>query len=193
MGIMTAVRRIAEWAGGRRLFVLVPCFVVLLWLISFSPFWFSEQSIKADYGVGTLDLQFANTVDHARATLDQLGDPGRRAYDAFQIIDLIFPASYALALSGLIWTCWGGAGRRWVTYLAAVPIVGAALDYLENLLVRVALTTYPNPSRAELGVGVTVTTAKLVLSYGSQFLVVVGLVVAVIARVRSQGSRSVIR
>lgn len=38
----------------------------------------------------------------------------------------------------------GGARRGWVVLLAAVPIVGAGLDYLENLLVRVALSSHPD-------------------------------------------------
>ncbi len=144
--IFRRVRSVAEWSSGRRLFVLVPCFVFLLWLISFSPWWFSEATIKADHGIGTLDLQFANSAAHARDTLDLLGPAGRRAYDAFQIIDLLFPLSYALALSGLIWSLWRGVQRPWVAYLAAIPIAGAALDYLENALVRIALNSYPTTS-----------------------------------------------
>ena len=160
--------------------VLVPCFVFLLWLISFSPWWFSEATIKADHGIGTLDLQFASSADHARATLDQLGSTGRSAYDVFQIVDVLFPLSYALALSGLIWSLWRGVHRRFVVYLAAIPIAGAVLDYLENILVRVALHSYPATSSTELSVSVVVTTVKLVFSYASQLLVVLGLVAGLV-------------
>lgn len=177
MNIM--IRGIASWSGGRRLVVLLPVFVALLWLISFSPFWFSEASIKADYGTGTLDLQFGSHATQAITTLDRLGKSGRSAYDAFQVVDLLFPASYALALAGLIWAGWGGARQRWVIILAAVPMFGACLDYLENLLVRVALSTYPDVPTNLLTVSTTVTTLKLSLSYLSQVLAVVaiGLVV----------------
>ena len=177
------------WSSGRRLLVLVPCFVALLWLISFSPWWFSEATIKADHGVGTLDLQFASSVAHARATLDQLGPAGRRAYDVFQVVDVVFPVSYALALGGLIWTTWRGARRPWVLVLAAVPLAGAVLDYAENILVRVALASYPDTGRAVLATSVTVTTGKLVLSYAAQALTVVGIVLAAVRWLRHRGAR----
>lgn len=184
--IILGVRSVAIWSSGRRLYVLVPCFFFLLWLISFSPWWFSEATIKTDHGIGTLDLQFASSAEHARATLDQLGSSGRSAYDSFQIIDVLFPLSYAFGLSGLIWSLWRGLQHRWVVYLAALPLVGAAFDYVENVLVRVALSTYPTVPRGVLAASVTVTTLKLVLSYLSQALVVIGLVAALLRFVRAR-------
>lgn len=169
--------------------MLLPVFVALLWLISFSPFWFSEASIKAAYGTGTLDLQFGSHAAQAIATLNSLGDSGRSAYDAFQVVDLFFPASYALALAGLIWTGWDGARHRWVIALAAVPMLGAGLDYLENLLVRVALSIYPDVPTNLLTVSTAVTTLKLSLSYLSQALAVLAIGLVVYRAFRSRTGR----
>lgn len=179
--------RVARRCAGRPLPYLVLVFALLLWLISFSPFWFSEDSITRAYGTGTLDLQFGADAERAHVTLDQLGAAGRADYDGFQVVDLFFPASYALALSGLIWWGWHGDRHRWVTALAAVPLVGAALDYLENALVRTALWTYPDLPDGLLDVSTTVTSTKIALSYVSQAAVVLGLVVAAVRRVRRAG------
>lgn len=178
------IARVAGWSAGRPLPALVVVFVSLLWLISFSPFRFSEASISEAYGTGTLDLQLGADAGQAAATLDRLGEAGRHAYDQFQIVDLFFPASYALALGGLIWRTWQGGSRRWVALLAAVPMVGAALDYLENALVRAALWTFPDTSQGLLSVSTTVTTTKLLVSYVSQGLVLVGLLLLVVRTVR---------
>lgn len=170
--------RAVRWSAGRPLPLLVLVFVVLLWLISFSSFAFSEASIARAYGTGTLDLQLGADAAQARDTLLRLGASGRQAYDGFQLVDLFFPASYALALSGLIWRTWQGERRAWVIWPAALPVLGAALDYLENALVRVALTTFPDVSDPVLTTSTTVTTVKLSLSYASQALVAIGLLVA---------------
>jgi hypothetical protein len=188
--LLSKIRGVVVWSSGRRLLVLVPCFVLTLWLISFSPWWFSEATIKADHGVGTLDLQFGGSSDRARATLDQLGSAGRDAYDAFQIVDIVFPLTYALALSGLIWSTWRGPARPWVLLLATVPIAGATFDYVENVLVRLALSSYPNTSDGVLTAGAAVTTIKLSLSYVSQALVAVGLVLAAIRALRRRISNA---
>lgn len=64
--------------------------------------------------------------------------------------------------------------------IAAVPMVGAGLDYVENLLVRIALSTFPDTSLTLLATSTTVTTNKLGASYLSQLLVVLGLFVAAV-------------
>ena len=71
-----------------------------------------------------------------------------------------------------------------------IPIVGAAFDYVENILVRIALSSFPNNSRAELTASVTVTTIKLVLSYASQWLAGISLVLGLIHVVQTRGKRS---
>lgn len=184
---MNKLQRMAAWVGGRRLVVLVPLFVVLLWLISFSPFWFSEASMQEAYGTGTLDLQFGSDATRAMTTLDALGTEGRRAYDAFQVVDILFPASYAVALAGLIWTGWDGARHRWVLTVTAVPVVGAVLDYAENLLVRVALSSYPDVPGGLLRMSTTVTTVKLSVSYLSEALAGVAVVLLLVRSVRRRG------
>ena len=179
---------------GWRLAVAVAAFAILLYLISFAT-WvpFSAAHIRQiSGGHEVLDLMFGYGPAAGAAALEALGPAGRAAYDGFQLVDIVFPASYAIGLGSLILAL----GRPWprLRWLALVPVVGAVFDYVENLGVFVALRGYPDPSAAALVVASAAGVVKTILSDVAQVLVVAG----VLARVgralvrRRRGTRNAV-
>lgn len=101
-------------------------------------------SISADAGgLATFDMRPGGyTLEEARAFLSALGPDGRALYTGPQrILDMAYPIMLAvvlsIALGHFIKTGW----RRWM--VMALPIIGAAADYMENWAVAGMLRTDP--------------------------------------------------
>ena len=84
---------------------------------------------------------FGYAPDAARAYLAALGEAGRAFYrDGQQSLDLVFPALLALTLIFTFRALVPPGRARW---LAALAILAAACDYLENHAVRAMLALPP--------------------------------------------------
>ena len=166
-------------------------FVVMAYLILYVsqvPFSVARiMQLSGDHRI--LDLMFAYSPSRGESSLAALGDEGRRHYNYFQISDIVFPATYAMALSGLILALF----RHWriAAALALIPVVTAAFDYLENVGVFVSLRTYPDPSHAALALASTSGAVKFIGFYAALCLVVSGIIVrlASVYRSRTSGRR----
>jgi hypothetical protein len=171
---------------GPLLAVVVVVFLVLLYLISFAPdVPFSDAYIRrVSGGHGVLDLMFGYGPAAGAAALDALGPQGRSAYNGFQLVDLAFPASYAIGLGSLILALFRRPWPARAYALALVPVVTAAFDYAENVGVFIALRTYPDTSTAALLLASGAGVVKMVGSYGAQALVLAGVVVRLVFTVR---------
>jgi 2-iminobutanoate/2-iminopropanoate deaminase len=71
--------------------------------------------------------------------------PGLGAYRAIEALDAIFPFVYALALAAVIGTCLRALELqhgRW-KYLLLLPVLSAAADYAENVLIAIMIARHP--------------------------------------------------
>jgi hypothetical protein len=124
-------------------------------------------------GAPLLDMRPGYTPDAAYHLFDVLGQTGRGAYvKLLWTIDLLLPALFSLFLSSAIRR---GAFRAW----QSIPLLAAACDYAENIMITVLLFRYPlhEPAFAQLASIFTVT--KLVLYASGLFLAVGGFVARV--------------
>lgn len=124
-------------------------------------------------GAPLLDMRSGYTPDAAYHLFDVLGQTGRGAYlKLLWTIDLLLPALFSLFLSSAIRR---GAFRAW----QSIPLLAAACDYAENIMITILLLRYPlhEPAFAQLASIFTVT--KLVLYASGLFLAVGGFLVRV--------------
>lgn len=110
-------------------------------------------------GLVPLDLRSGGyTLAEAQALFDALGEQGRSYYLLPQLlIDFVYPATMAVALGLMLHVL--VPARRWVAFLPAIP---AAFDYLENILILVMLRGYPDLSASLVAVASTATIVKAV-------------------------------
>jgi hypothetical protein len=118
-------------------------------------------------GEPLLDMRPGYSPVVAYHLFEVLGQPGRGAYlRLLWTIDLLLPALFGLFLSCAIRR---GAFHAW----RSIPLLAAACDYAENIMITILLLRYPihEPNFTQLASIFTVT--KLVL-YASGLLLAVG-------------------
>jgi hypothetical protein len=108
-------------------------------------FWFSKYGFapyaKLHEGHPTLDGKSFYKPSQVRGLLDDLGDFRPKYLEQEQTIDLIFPFVYGLMFVVAIIGLTPGARTPW--WLAILPIVAVAGDYIENFTVMTLLKRYP--------------------------------------------------
>lgn len=115
---------------------------------------------------GLLDDTLAYNVADVEKRFAAYGAAGRAAYRSFTLsFDLVYAFLYALALAALI-SLLGKALRiseRVLALLAAVPLLAALVDYLEDAGLVALLDQYPRLSPSLVALTSTMTIAKLSL------------------------------
>lgn len=89
------------------------------------------------------------TYDEANGLLLALGKAGREIYLTRQIpLDTVYPALFALAISGTLYALLGylGIGRRWRNIACVIPAIAAIADNTENALIFAMLLKWPDIS-----------------------------------------------
>lgn len=123
-------------------------FLLLFWLTPFG------IPVLKRFGAGqpSPDLTFGYTAGHTYRLLDAYGERGRSHWRRMLLADMIFPAVYGawLALLGLAWVRWAGAGSTWIILVVALPVVAAAADYVENILLLRVIAGLPERLPSEV-------------------------------------------
>ncbi len=127
---------------------------------------FSAAYVKRISGVPVLDTRFAFGADSGTVALTELGEVGRRHHGYFQIADLGFVLVYVVVLPGSLFALSGSA------ILAAVPVLGAVADLIEDSGILFALHRFPVPARPVLTVAGAAGVVKHIC-FSSSFIVVV--------------------
>ena len=123
-------------------------------------FWLSPIGVPALKRLGngkpSPDLTFGYTAADTYGLLTIYGQPGIDHWRRLLLLDMVFPAVYGalLALLASKWALWAGAGPAWRAMAVSSPIVSAAADYVENVLL---LRVIASPQKR---MPVTVTTAS---------------------------------
>lgn len=120
-----------------------------------------------------LDLRFGFNETVVKTSFDMYGPEGRRIFLIAELVDLVYMASYATWMSMLLDLALAALTPRFLP-LWPWPIVGATLDFWENVCIFGMLYTYPNIPRALIKAGAIANVSK----WASMYLLV-GLLMAV--------------
>ena len=135
----------------------------------------------ADTGAaGSPDMSFYYTAADLYQMAEVYGEEGREAYVRARFsFDLVWPLIYTIFLSTAISWVYGKAfvpGSMWQR-ANLVPVLGALLDYLENISTSIVMVRYPSPTPVVDMLATVLTMAKWVFVGGSFALLVVGVLV----------------
>jgi hypothetical protein len=124
-------------------------------------------------GAPLLDMRPGYTPDAAYHLFEVLGQGGRGTYlKLLWTVDLLLPALFGLFLSSAMVRGAFGAWR-------AVPLVGAACDYAENVAITILLVRYPMRADVLVAIAAIFTVTKLTLYASGLILAVAGYVARV--------------
>ncbi|MEW5986985.1 MAG: hypothetical protein AB1791_10165 [Chloroflexota bacterium] len=141
----------------------------------------------ASGGVGAIDLLFTYTPEQVFGMVAAYGEAGRRLYAWVEVTaDLVYPIVYSLFFSLLITYLFRRASiseklTRWAGF---VPLTGALFDYAENIGIVTMLLSFPAQPAAVALLSSIFTTIKWLLAGASLVLVLAGLVLLLISRLR---------
>ena len=146
---------------------------------------FSVPRVEAACGQPPPDTRFTSSAADVNGFLQACGAVGRDAYRALQVADLVYPLVFGLflATSMALVLVHLAPGRRSLLALAALPLVGSAFDYLENVFAWVALAAFPEPSATDSLLGLA-SAAKTATFWVAGVLLIVALGGLVVSTVR---------
>lgn len=184
-----------RWLGSwRTLAVASALFFPFAALFFASSASFSVPHVEEACGAPALDVRFFSDGDDVNQFMTDCGEAGRDAYSNMQIADLFYPAVFGLFFASalVIVVSRAFADRPKLVWLAALPVLGAAFDYVENVLAWRALLAFPDStsSNALLGFASAAKTSSFWLA-GISFLVASGVLVARRLRLRVLGQQPI--
>lgn len=103
--------------------------------------------------------------EYANELLAKLGEGGRELYLYNQLpLDFLYPGLFAISgcllLSWLFLQIVGPSSKLF--YCCLIPVAAGLLDYIENIYIVNFITSYPDISRASVGVSSMITIGKSV-------------------------------
>ena len=131
-------------------------------------------------GLPILDTRITYNYSDVVTLFTALGGEGLGLYTIQQLIDMIFPLLYSLTLTlTLILLIPNSVSKRkWARVVVFLPLIGAALDYLENILIATQIAAFPNLSEIIIGIAASVTWVKWVILSFSFVLLLIFLIPA---------------
>jgi hypothetical protein len=119
-------------------------------------------------GMPLLDMRPGYTPDAVYHLFDVLGPPGRGSYlRLLWTVDLVLPLLFGLSFSSAIRR---GGFRAW----RAIPLLGSACDYAENIVITILLVRYPRHETVLAEFSSILTLAKFVFYTSGIFLALAG-------------------
>lgn len=134
-----------EKMTGRKALVILGIFVIIWWLIDFSPIGVARLE-EITGGVGILDFETRYSADFAYNWLESMGEAGRYFYlTKIMPLDIIFPPCFALMQFAFIALLMKHTTNNasWVRCLAIIPAFDVLLDWTENICLTTILMNYP--------------------------------------------------
>ncbi|MGH1506466.1 MAG: hypothetical protein ACRBI6_23150 [Acidimicrobiales bacterium] len=158
------LERLASW----RLWIAsATLFVPFAFVFFASSAGFAIPEVEAACGQAPPDMRFYSSGDDVVAFLDACGPAGRDAYRSMQLADLVYPTLVGVFLaSSLALVLRRLSVRHSLRWIAAVPLLAAAFDYLENAFAWLAIASYPEAIATTELLGFA-SAAKTSLSWGA--------------------------
>ena len=180
--------RLTNWKSVLIIFlVAVVGFNVILF-----PWRSGRMQALAGRPVGIIDTMYAYTPDQVYEKIPVYGDEGRPFYALTEFtIDLVYPVLYNLFLILTMTLVFRQAfpGNSALHRLCFLPLAVWISDYAENTCIVILLLSYPQRLDALAWVSSFFSTTKWSLGVASLALIVIGLVVWWVKRIRVGGSR----
>ncbi|MBP8863400.1 MAG: hypothetical protein KBH71_04045 [Anaerolineae bacterium] len=133
----------------------------------------TAEAERMAQGAGVPDTSLWYTPADLTAMAESYGPAGRQAYlQARWTFDLIFPLAYtAFLVTAIGWLARriSGPSDRW-QMANLLPVLGMALDYLENIAASIVMARYPAPSPVAVHLAPIFTLLKWVCAGGSSVL-----------------------
>ena len=176
-------RRMSDWLRGfvKGWMALATLVIFLLFTALVLPGQ-SASTATAAGDLGAPDTAFFYTSEDLYHFAEAYGEAGRAAYIRERFtFDLVWPPVYTLFLSAAITWLYARAfdsGSRWQLANLA-PLLGALLDYLENLSTSLVMWRYPARTPVIDTLAPIFSLAKWALVGGSFVLLLTGLVMAI--------------
>lgn len=166
---------------------MIVYFIMLLYTI--------PQVVEYAPGMNLFDLSpVGYSFEYANELLGVLGGDGRAAYLYKQLpLDFIYPGLFALScgllLSWLFLKSQNESSK--IFYFCFVPMAAGLFDYLENVCIIHLLTSYPNISDISVSLASAMTIIKSGLTTAFFVLLIVGLVLFLRSKWKTNNQRNV--
>ncbi|MBZ0278984.1 MAG: hypothetical protein K8I60_22755 [Anaerolineae bacterium] len=171
-----------------RLLLLLTVVMIVLGILMVSPLSPSEELMALANGRNVPDAQIWRTPDDLYSLLADYGAYGIQLYlTRVSPVDLFIPIGQALFLAvalSLVLRRITAAGNRW-RMLNLLPFVAMAGDYLENISIVAIMRAYPTHLDTLAGAATLFTFVKTVVSVAAVVLILAGLVMVLVKRMRS--------
>jgi hypothetical protein len=179
-----AMRRLATW---RILALTGGGFVGAAYLFFATSLPFAIPTVTALCHNTPPDIRPYTSGQGVREFLARCGEPGRLAYVHLQLADLLYPAISGLFLASALAMVLVRLGRpsSAIAAAAALPLLGAVFDYLENTAAWATLVVYPESARTADLLGYA-TVAQQVCNWASWALLIVATPLLTIRMLRSR-------
>jgi len=188
-GLSHAMRKLASWWV---LAVTGGVFVVFAIAFFATALPFSIVHVTSLCGAAPPDVRFYTPPDGVTRFLTGCGEAGRDAYRNLQVADLFYPAVSALFLASALAVVLSRLSRPGspLIAMAALPLLGSAFDYLENVAAWTALMAFPGPAETGASLLGGASIAKQAVSWSSWLLLLLAvgcLVIRVLRRRHTDG------
>lgn len=159
----------------RRIGLLVLLALLLFFVYGFHGlFPFSVEKITAlSGGMGIPDARMFYTYAQLQEIFRHYGPQGRQMYLQLQWVDMVYPLVYSLFLSSLLFVVYSKTRLRKTVY---IPFIAAFFDYVENILLRVSILSFPDMQKGMVQMAGVVTFTKWFLIFFAFSLLVFGTV-----------------
>ena len=185
------IKRISDWL--HRVSTGWVALSALIIFLLFSALVLPQQATTAEQETGSTDspdTSFFYSASDLYRMAESYGEQGRQAYVRARFtFDLVWPLVYTLFLAMAISWVFGRAfalASRWQRANLA-PLLGALLDYLENLSTSLVMLRYPDQTPVVDALAPVFTALKWSV-LGASFLLLLGGIVVVVWRRRKRTS-----
>lgn len=163
---MKKIYSIIERASKRPLiFILLTALILLNILMNAPGLPTSTPSMQKISPTFTpFDLQARGyTAESFKNDLNNLGTEGRNIYKNFMLLDILFPAVYALTFSSLIFLVFRKR-NNWMKWLFVIPLLTGCADYIENIFLAISFAGYPSPNHVSVVLASGATQLKMLFN-----------------------------
>ncbi len=163
---------LAKTSGYKVLIFLFALFLLLNYAFN-GLFPFSIQKIKALSGnLGIPDMDLYYSYDRLSYLFHEYGAVGKEIYLKLQWVDMIYPLVYSVFFASLLFLFFG---KTKFSNLVFIPFAAATFDFIENIILRISILTYPDMNHLLVHISAVTTFLKWILILLTIVMIIVGL------------------
>ena len=143
MVINTLIKKIKMIGSLRNIIIFSILFIVVECIFSFS---LLPHFATITGGERIIDMKIFYSYEEVYSTINAYGQDGINYYEKIQLLDLIFPLTYAFAFSSVIARLFNRVNEvsEKAQLVILIPFITALLDYIENLGIFIMLRLHPH-------------------------------------------------